>query len=141
MSEQNIELHRRWLEAYNARDMESLIAYCDPGIEFHSVFAAVGGGLYHGHDGMRRWHRDMQDVWGDEISVEPEAYFDLGDHTLVFALLHGRGQGSGAGVAIAGAQVARWRDGRMVYVKIYANKDDALGDLGISEDALEPIAP
>jgi hypothetical protein len=64
-----------------------------------------------------------------------------GDHTLVFALLHGRGQGSGAEVAIAGAQVARWRDGRMVYVKAYANKDDALGDLGISEDALEPIAP
>jgi hypothetical protein len=29
----------------------------------------------------------------------------------------------------------------MVYVKAYANKDDALGDLGTSEDALEPIAP
>ena len=140
MSEQNVELHRRWFEAYNARDIEALIAYCDPGIEFHSVFAAVGGALYHGHDGMRRWHRDIQDVWGEEISIEPEAYFDLGDHTLVFAL-HGRGQGSGAEVAIAGAQVARWRDGRMVYVKAYANKDDALGDLGISEDALEPIAP
>jgi ketosteroid isomerase-like protein len=141
VSEQNVELHRRWFEAYNARDIEALIAYCDPGIEFHSVFAAVGGALYHGHDGMRRWHRDMQDVWGEKISIEPEAYFDLGDDTLVFALLHGRGQGSGAEVAIAGAQVARWRDGRMVYVKAYANKDDALGDLGISEDALEPIAP
>ena len=141
MSQENVDLHRRWFEAYNARDIEALIAYCDPGIEFHSVFAAVGGALYHGHDGMRRWHRDIQDVWGEEISIEPEAYFDLGDRTLVFALLHGRGQGSGAEVAIAGAQVARWRDGRMVYVKAYANKDDALGDLGISEDALEPIAP
>jgi hypothetical protein len=39
------------------------------------------------------------------------------------------------------AQVFRWRDGLGVYWKGYVHREDALRDLGISEDELEPIAP
>ena len=39
------------------------------------------------------------------------------------------------------ARVCRWRDGLMVYGKAYVHREDALRDLGVSEDALEPIAP
>ena len=41
--ERNVDLLPRWFEALNARDIEALIALCDPDIEFHSAFAAVGG--------------------------------------------------------------------------------------------------
>jgi ketosteroid isomerase-like protein len=141
VSHQNVELLRRVIEAYNARDIEAFIAYCDPGIEFRSAFSAVGGAVYHGHDGLRAWHRDVQDVWGDEIRVEPEAYFDLGEHTLTFYLLRGRGQHSGAGVAMPVALVVRWRNGLIVYLKGYAHREDALSELGVAEDSLEPIEP
>jgi ketosteroid isomerase-like protein len=142
VSEQNIELHRRLVKAFNARDVEAIISLCDPRIEFHSVFAAVGAvTVFHGHDGMRKWHRDLEDVWGDDFRAEPEAYFDLGEHTLMFHVLHGRGKQSGAEVAMPFAQVCRWRDGVGVYSKMYASREDALGDLGVAEDALEPIAP
>ena len=40
-----------------------------------------------------------------------------------------------------GAQVCAWREGLMVYGKAYVDREDALRDLGLSEDALEPIAP
>ena len=53
MSCENIELLGRFLDAYNAHDIEALIAYCDPSIEFHSAFSAVGGADYDGHDGLR----------------------------------------------------------------------------------------
>ena len=141
MSEENVELTRRAIEAYNARDAEAFIAICDPNIELHSVFAAVGGAVYQGHDGMRKFFRDFEEVWGDEIRIEPEAYFDLGDHTLVFDVAHGRGKQSGAEVAMPSSIVARWRDGLAVYVKGYAHREDALKDLGVSEEAVEPIAP
>jgi ketosteroid isomerase-like protein len=141
VSEQNVELHRRTIEMFNARDVEAFIALCEPQIEFHSTFAAVGGGVYNGHDGLRRWFRDFEDVWGDEFRIEAEAYFDLGEQTLTFYVLHGRGKQSGAEVALPTAVVARWRDGLCVYFKAYAHREDALSDLGVSEDALEPIAP
>ena len=141
MSERNIEQYRRWFEAYNARDTERLIEYCDPAIELHSVFAVAGGAIYRGHDGMRKLHQDLRDVWGDEIRLDPERYFDLGDRVLVFALLRGRGGQSGVDVTMAGAHVTRWRDGLLVYAKGYSHREDALSDLGVSLDDLEPIDP
>ena len=139
MSQENVELHRRTYEAFNARDVEAFIAYCDPQIEFHSTFAAVGGAVYHGHDGLRKWHRDLEEAWGEHIRVEPEAYFDLGEHTLAFHVLHGRGRQSGAAVVMPYAGVARWRDGICVYWKAYGDREDALRDLGVSEDTLEAV--
>jgi ketosteroid isomerase-like protein len=141
MSRENVELHRRVYRALNGSDENALVALCDPSIEVHSVFAAVGGAVYHGHDGVRKWVRDLEESWGGEFRVEAEAYFDLGDQTLVFAVLQGVGGQSGAGVAMPAIGVAKWRDGLCVSHKAYPHREEALRDLGVSEDALEPIAP
>jgi hypothetical protein len=39
------------------------------------------------------------------------------------------------------AAVQKWRDDRLVYVKVYMQRDVALSDLGVSQDELKPIAP
>ena len=141
MSERNVDLLRRWIEAFNSRDIEAVIARCDPAIEFRSVFAAVGGGVYHGHDGMRRWHRDIREAWGEQIRAQPEAYFDLGEYTLLFFVYHGRGEHSGAEVATPATGVVRWRNGLLTHWTAYLDRAHALRDLGVTEDELEPIAP
>jgi hypothetical protein len=141
VSERDVELMRGWVGVFNTRDIEALIRLCASDIELHSAFAAVGGTVYHGHDGMRTWHRDLEDAWGDEIRLEYEAYFDLGEQTLGFYVYHGRGKHSGAEVAMPAAAVARWRDGLMAYTKVYLHRDDALRELDVTEDELEPIAP
>jgi hypothetical protein len=108
----NIELLRGFGDALNARDIEAILAYCDPNIEFHSGIGAIHG-VYHGHDGVHRWHCDNQEVRGEEIRAEPEAVFDLGEHTLTFYVAHGRGQRSGVEVAMpggGGGEVARRSD-------------------------------
>jgi ketosteroid isomerase-like protein len=140
-SQRNVELTRRVAEALNAGDVDALIAYCDPSIELDSVFAAVGGAVYHGHDGLREYFRDLEDTWVDDIRVEPEGICDLGEHTLGFSALRGRGRQSGAEVAMPLASVFSWRDGLMVYWKSYTDREDALRDLGVSEDQLQPIEP
>jgi ketosteroid isomerase-like protein len=118
VSEQNVERDRRAIEAFNARDMASFLALCDPEIEVHSVFAAVGGAVYRGHDGVRSWIRDLQEAWGDELHIEAESFFDLGEHTLAFQVLHGRGLQSGVDVAMPNAHIVRWREGLIVYLKV-----------------------
>jgi ketosteroid isomerase-like protein len=141
MSRENVEVWRRWMAAFNARDIEALIALCDREVEMRSAFAAVGGAIYHGHDGLRAWHRDLDDAWSEEIYVEPEAYFDLGEKTLMFSTYYARGQHSGAEVAMPAATVARMRDGLVSFVKVYTRREDALKELRLSEAELEPIAP
>ena len=141
MSKRNVELHRRAIKAFNARNLEAILALADSGVELHSAFAGIGGGIYNGHDGLRNYFRDYEDAWGAEIRAKPEAYFDLGEHTLFFFVMHGRGQHSGAEVAMAVTQVARWRDGLLVYLKSYMRREDALSDLGVAEAELERIEP
>lgn len=139
MSKQNVNLHQRVYWALNRRDEDALVAVCDPSIEVHSVFGAVGGAVYRGHTGVRDWQRDLWESWGGEFRVEPETFFDLGEQTLGFGALHGRGGQSGVAVAMPAFGVARWRDGLCVSHRAYPHKEDALSEVGVSEDALERI--
>jgi ketosteroid isomerase-like protein len=141
MSEANVELHRRIVEAVNGRDIETLIACFDPTVEHHPLLSAVGGvTVYRGHNGVRTWFAQLDEPW-EELRAEPQTYFDLGGQTLVFLMFHGRGRHSGADVAMPVAQAIGWRNGLAVYSKLYADRADALRDLGVSEDELEPIEP
>jgi ketosteroid isomerase-like protein len=138
----NVELARRLVAAFNARDVEALVSLCDPAIEYRSAAErALGGGVYHGHDGIRQWQRDLEESWGKEIGVEPEAYFDLGEHTLIYYVLHARGTQSGAEVAMPIAAVARWQSDLLVYSEAYFDRAGALRALGATKDELALIAP
>jgi SnoaL-like domain len=138
MSQENVKLHRRVVEAFNERDVESIVSLCDPQIELHS---AVTASVYEGQEGVRTWHRDLAEAFGEKVWIEPEAYFDLGEHTITFHVLHGRGRHSGADVAERFAHVHRWRNGLTVWFKAYAQQEDALTDLGVSAEAVERIDP
>lgn len=137
MSRDNIERTRAALEAFNEHDIERQISFTDQEVEFHSTFAAVGGAVYHGHAGLRQWHRDLEEAWGEEIVNKPERFFDLGARTLIHTTLYARGRHSGAEVEMPIAQLFEWRDGLLVYFKTYVDRDEALRDLGVSEAALE----
>lgn len=138
MSAQDVERHRRIYRAINGRDVDALIALCDPNIEVRSTFAAVSGASYRGHDGVRRWQRDLEEAWGS-FHVEPEVYFDLGEKTLCLGELRGRGGQSGADVAMPAIGLASWREGLCLSHLGYLRKEDALAALGVSEEELEPI--
>jgi ketosteroid isomerase-like protein len=133
-----VELLRRWFEAFNARDIERIIALSDPRIEAHSRWAAVGEvTVYRGHGGLRSW--EIEETW-DDLHAEVEALFDLGERALTFYTLHGRGRQSGAPSSMWFAMVARWHAGRCVHWKAYVDRGEALRELGVSEDELEAAA-
>lgn len=140
MSLENVQGTRGLVDLFHARDIEGFVACCDPSIEFHTEFEIVDGG-YQGHDGVRRFFQDFEEVWGSGMRLQPEAYFDLGEHTLVFHVVHARGSQSGVEVLTSVAHVVRWCDGRVRYFKGYVNREDALSDLGVSADALEAVDP
>jgi hypothetical protein len=90
---------------------------------------------------LRAWHRDLEEAWGDEIYLDIEAYFDLGEETLTFFVYRTRGKQSEAAVTMPATVVTRWHNGLVTYIKVYVERADALKDLGVSEDELEEIAP
>ncbi len=64
MSQENVELAARVMEALSRQDLPRLLALTDPEIEWHSFFAELGeGGVYRGHDGTRQYIRDLTEAW------------------------------------------------------------------------------
>ncbi len=111
MSQENVELHRLAVAAFNARDVDGFVALCDPGIELHS---AVTGAVYNGHEGVRGWHVDLAEAFGEEVWVEPNAYFALGNSPRKYRKLKVRKHKftltatDGAG-NVSAPRVFRWR--------------------------------
>jgi uncharacterized protein len=68
----------------------------------------------------------------DRWRVEAEEYVELGDHVVVLASYHGRGKASGVEVHQQGAHVFELRDGKVVRLEIFADRDKAIESVGMA---------
>jgi hypothetical protein len=50
----------QFIDAFNRRDVDALLALCDRDIEFHPTVLVGARRIYRGHAGMRRWVADLQ---------------------------------------------------------------------------------
>jgi ketosteroid isomerase-like protein len=55
---------------------------------------------------------------------------ELGDHVVVLARYHGRGRGSGVEIHQQGAHVFELRDGKILRLEIFANREKAIESVG-----------
>jgi ketosteroid isomerase-like protein len=63
MSQENVEIVRRVLEAFNDRAVEGAIGLSHPDCEWHPFRAQLEGMVYRGHEGLRQFVRDMEEDW------------------------------------------------------------------------------
>lgn len=124
MPEQNVELHRRAIDAFNRRDWDTFVALMDDEIETESRLVAMEGG-YHGHEGLRRWWDDLFGAVPD-YTLEIEELRDLGDWTLAHVRGVGHGMASDTPLVDALWQPGRWRDGRCVRWRACTTESEAL---------------
>ena len=132
MSQENIELARETYAAFNRRDLESVLKVCDPEVEVHDPPQMPDSSIHRGHEAVMRDWQETFDAF-DEFSVEVEEYRDLGDTLLVFLRYRGRGQGSGVPVEAQIAHVLTVREGKLVRMRQFLDRDEALEAAGLSE--------
>ena len=132
MSQENVELYRRGIEAFNRRDLEGFLALADPDVVGISRVLAVEGGSYRGHDGTREWWNDLLGVFPD-FMIEVVWVRDAGDMTVSELRNSAHGEGSATPLEECVWQVSEWRDGRVVRWQMYAGEQDALEAAGLRE--------
>ena len=133
MSQENVELAYRALDAFHRRDIDANLALADPDVEFTPYEIALqGGDPYRGHDGVRKWWKDAFGAFPD-FRLEVYEVRDLGDVTLIHGLLRGRGAGSGASFERTLWQPVRWRDKKYVWWCAFDSEAQALEAAGLSE--------
>jgi hypothetical protein len=86
-------------EAYNARDPESWIELWHPSCEWHPFLTArvEGDPGYHGHNGMRAWFEDTDEMY-IRPQVELERFRDVKGRLLVLGKMTATNRATGAEV-------------------------------------------
>jgi ketosteroid isomerase-like protein len=131
MSQENVELAHRAIEAFNRRDLDAALALMDDDVEVASRIVAIEGDL-RGHDGVRQWWRNWFDTWPDYM-VEIVEVRDGGDVTLAAFRAVGHGAGSELPFQDTAWQLCRWRAGKCVAWRILTDRAEAFEAAGLSE--------
>jgi ketosteroid isomerase-like protein len=131
MSEENVELGYRALDAVNRRDLDALLELMDEDVESVSRIVAMEGGL-HGHDGVRRWWKGWFDAFPD-YRMEVVEMRDGGDAIVATVRAVGHGAGSDLPVEDIIFHASRWRDRRCVWWQVFRTEAEALEAAGVSE--------
>jgi ketosteroid isomerase-like protein len=131
MSQENVEMMRRAVDAINADDIpRDMIA---PDLEITNATTAVTDARYFGYEGALRWRRDLFDVI-DDARLEIDEVLATGtDYVAIANRLIGRGSSSGAPVELRWASVFWFRDGRMTRGAGYPTRREALDAVGVRE--------
>jgi len=111
--------------AFAERDVEGVLAYASPDIEFSAVTGDHAGRTepYRGHDGLRQYFRDLTEVW-DELRIVPGEFRQTDDTVLVTGRVSARSPAR----IVAGSSgwIWRLRNGQVVYARVYPSAADAM---------------
>jgi uncharacterized protein len=126
MSQSDVQVIRRAIEAFNTGDVEQMLGLADPELEWRPAFGAAtdGATAYHGHAGFRVYWRGTQDIW-DHFHFEPEQFIDDGTSIVVVGRGSGRAKGSGIEIDQPFAMLWKVRDGKTVFGQTFTDPDEA----------------
>jgi ketosteroid isomerase-like protein len=140
MPEENVDFLRQAYKAFNhavqtggmAAGAPWMREYLDPRIEWRLAEGALDTETFRGYEGVMRLFDRWLEAW-DEWSLEPEEFIDAGVSWVVLDRIRGRGKGSGVPVEVPYAHVFKFREGKIVQIQDYPNKEAALKAAGLSE--------
>ena len=131
MSQENLELARNAIAAYNRRDFDAMRAINHPDVELDwSASRGLEVGVYRGEAAMR-FYENFFDMF-PEINIEPDRFIDAGDSVVVPNTGHIRGRG-GIETVARSALVFEIRSGRIARICLYQETHEALEAVGLSE--------
>jgi ketosteroid isomerase-like protein len=132
MSQQNIDVVRRSIEAYNKRDFEALELINDPDVELDwSASHGFQAGVYRGWEEVMGFYRNFLGTF-EKVEVEPEHFVEAGDLVVVpnSAQVQGR---DGIETTAHSALVFEVRGGRIARICLYQETGEALEAAGVEE--------
>ena len=132
MSEENVEVVKAAFEAFGRGDWSALMGRLDPEIEWVTTGQFVGGQLYRGHAGVREFLDTLGGEF-DEFHAEPENFAQGSEVVVADTRVSGLGKRSGVPVELQFSVCVSLRDEKIVHVRNFLERQDALEAAGLSE--------
>jgi ketosteroid isomerase-like protein len=131
MSQENVEIVRAAIDAWNRRDWGGTLKDAAPSFEFDfSRSMGPGRGVY-SLDQMGQYFRELTEAWED-LRLEPGEFIEAGEQVVMPNTLYVQGR-DGIEVQARGAWVWTIRDRSITRLCFYQERQDALEAVGLSE--------
>ena len=125
---------RRAYAGFGAGDMGAVLAVMGTQIEWDATDALAHTGIYHGHEGVRRWWAAtiLQEELGS-IEGRLEGVKEADDTVIASVRFEGEGRISGVRVPMHVHIVGTFRDGKIVRRQVFLTLAEALEAVGLRE--------
>jgi ketosteroid isomerase-like protein len=134
VSQENVEIVREFLEAFNQGDYAVCLEAIDPDVEWHPPPDIPNALVAQGRDALISNFQDWLGAWESYRATPEDVVEGAGETVVVTSLESGRGRGSGIEVEsrrITG--VYELREGKIVRFKAYLDHAEALKAAGLRE--------
>jgi ketosteroid isomerase-like protein len=135
MSQENVKKLQRALDAFNRRDLDTLLELLDPEVTWYPALTTQLGGertVFRGHQGIREMIREEDDALA-EYHVAVSETRDLGDRLLAIGRVRTEGKESEISLDSPWALLVEIKDGKAIRVRTFLDPDEALEAAGLSE--------
>ena len=135
-SEENVEIVRGAIDAFNRGDYEAALAVLDEDVEWHvpdvAALDAPASGAVRGREGVSKVFGRWLGAW-EPFSFEMTEILGHGEQVFLAGLQRGRGRHSGVDVSVPTFHVCTLRDRRIVVMRTFSDRAAALKAAGLSE--------
>ena len=133
MSDENVEVVRRAIDAVNRGDLDAWLGFLSPEVAWESLPLVGFRDVYRGRAEAREWLEQLLEV-SEEAHVEIEEITALSDdRVLIVSRVTGRGRASGVPVERLSWEVSWLADGLITRRQVFWTRDEALEAAGLSE--------
>jgi ketosteroid isomerase-like protein len=130
MSQENVEVVRAGLAAWNAGDMDALRESYDPGITWRPPEGWPEPGPYVGREEVMRQLEQLRETWDTDALELISDFFDIGDRVAVRLIWLGVGHGPESNMEMTAVYTVR--KGRIFGIELFWDHAEALGTMGLS---------
>jgi ketosteroid isomerase-like protein len=132
VSQENVEIVRRALDAYGRRDVDALRTLNHPELELDwSASRGPLAGVYRGFEEALRFYAEYYEVFEATV-VKSDRFVGTGDLVVVPNVAHQLGR-DGIEVTARSTLVFAVHDRHITHICLYQNEDEALKAVGLEE--------
>jgi ketosteroid isomerase-like protein len=132
MSQENVEIAKEAVERFNRGDDTVFDDLYDTEAVWYSREDEPDTGVYRGSEAIRGLARMWRDTF-DQAHFDIAEYFDAGEFVVAAGWVSVRSRGANTAVREPYTWLTKLRGGRIIEVREYRTKAEALETLGLSE--------
>jgi ketosteroid isomerase-like protein len=133
MSQENVDVVRALLEAFNKGDVDAMLGLATDDVDVRPPSHLLDGIVFRGYAGTRAWMERAAETWRELEVVSAQLLGTAGEHVVMAQDVRSTGHGSGVPVEHRYIYAYTLRDGKVAAAIAYPGEAEALEAVGLRE--------